>query len=77
MAFGNPWGEHECPQWWYKPDNRYLFATPEEALAFFGVVCSEWPEFKGQDVRVVRVVPPTKETYVEVTEFGCPEPSAR
>jgi hypothetical protein len=28
---------HECPQWWYKPENRYLFATPQEALAFIGV----------------------------------------
>ena len=66
--------EHECPQWWYRAEYRYTFPTPEEALAFFGVLCSKWPEFKTHDVRVVRVVPPTAETYVEVTEFGCPEP---
>jgi len=61
---------HECPQWYYTAEHRYTFDTPPEALAFFGVICSEWPEFKMHDVRVVRVVPPLAEAYVEVM---CPE----
>jgi hypothetical protein len=65
---------HECPQWWYESEHRYTFPTPEEALAFLGVIHSEWPEFKSHDVRVVRVIPPQRETYEEVTSFGCPEP---
>ena len=65
---------HECPQWWYEPQHRYTFTTPEQALACLDIIRSEWPEFKDHDVRVVRVVPPQRETYVEVTEFGCPEP---
>lgn len=57
---------HECPQWWYKPENRYKFTTPQEALAFLGTIQGEWPEFKEHDARVVRVIPPQEETYAEV-----------
>lgn len=59
---------HECPQWWYKPDNRYTFPTWQEAKAFVGILRSEWEEFRAQDIRVVRVVPPRGESYVEVWE---------
>lgn len=65
----------ECPQWYYTMDHRYTFASPPEALAFLGVIRSEWPEFLGQDVRVVRVIPARAEAYVEVMcpEDGCEE----
>jgi hypothetical protein len=62
------------PLWLQESEPRYTFPTPEAALAFFETVCGERPGFKTLDVRVVRVVPPQRETYVEVTEFGCPEP---
>jgi len=39
----------ECPQWYYTMDYRYTFASPPEALAFLGVIRSDWPEFLGQD----------------------------
>jgi hypothetical protein len=61
--------EHKCPQWWYRPDNRILFASPADALAFLSSLRTEWPEFKENDVRVVRVVPMVPETYVEVARY--------
>jgi hypothetical protein len=61
---------HECPQWHYTADHRYTFPTPAEARAFLGTIRGEWPEFKRQDVRVVRVIPPEQERYVEVPP-GC------
>jgi len=71
--------EYGCPQWHWAVDKRMTWATPEEALTYLSDVAhARWPEFREKDVRVVRVVPPTppRETYVEITDFGCPEPTA-
>lgn len=69
--------EHECPQWHSNPSRRMTWETPEEALDYFTfVVLERWPDFRNQDVRVVRVVPPVGETYVEVTTWRVsPRPS--
>lgn len=62
--------EHECPQWHYGTEKRLTWATAEEALDYLTFeVHKLWPEFRKEDVRVVRVMPPTRETYVEVTQF--------
>ena len=63
--------EHACPQWHYGPEKRYTWSTPEEALDFLTFeVLPHFPEFRDEDVRVVRVIPPQRERYVEVTSFN-------
>ena len=59
---------HECPQWHHNATHRYTFASPEEAEAFLGTLRGEWPEeFTAQDIRVVHVLPPSPESYLEVS----------
>jgi hypothetical protein len=63
-------GEYECPQWHHSPERRLTWPTPEAALDHLTfTVLGRWPEFRERDVRVVRVIPPTRETYEEVTRF--------
>ena len=54
---------------------RYCNVCQPSHRSFLGVIRSDWPEFLGQDVRVVRVIPARAEAYVEVMcpEDGCEE----
>ena len=68
---------YRCPQWHYSTEKRMTWLTPEDALKYLTSVAHvQWPEFREEDVRVVRVIPPTRETYVEVMCFGHPEPTS-
>lgn len=68
--------EYLTPQWHHSVEKRMTWQTAEDALNYLtDVVHERWPEFRTEDVRVVRVVPPKREQYIEVISFGCPEPS--
>jgi len=63
-----------CPQWHSSAEKRLKWPTAEEARDYLFLLRQRYPDtgiagFADQDIRVVCVVPPVHETYVEITVF--------
>lgn len=58
--------KYGCPQWYHETEYRITWGTAKEARDYLDVLRARWPIFQRPDIRVVRVVPPVGERFVEV-----------